>query len=98
VRRVILSPRAKADLKVIGRHIAKHDQTASQRWIARLRATCFKTIGMFPECGTQCDEWLPGMRCFSVGSYVIYFTGRNPVRILRIVHGAMEQENLEFDA
>lgn len=95
--RVIFAPRALADLKDIGRHIAQHNVPASKKWIKRLRATCRTTIGTFPDCGTQCDDWLPGMRCFSVGSYVIYFKGRDPVRILRIVHGAMEQDQIEFE-
>ena len=95
--RVILSPRAQADLKDIGQHIAQRNVFASKKWIKRLHATCRTTIGTFPECGTQCDDWLPGMRCFALGSYVIYFKGRNPVRILRIVHGAMEQDQLEFE-
>ena len=86
--RVVLSPRAQADLKDIGRHIAQRNVSASKKWIKRLRTTCRTTIGTFPECGTQCDDWLPGMRCFK---------GRNPVRILRIVHGAMEQDQLEFE-
>jgi toxin ParE1/3/4 len=97
VSRVIISPRAQADLKDIGRHIAKDNPAAAKKWVARLRETCKKVIGRFPGCGTQCDELLPGMRCFSVGSYVIYFKGRNPVRILRIVHGAMDQESLVYD-
>ena len=49
------------------------------------------------ECGTQCDQWLAGMRCFSVGTYIIYFKDRSPVRILRVVHGGRDQENLLFE-
>ena len=52
---------------------------------------------MFPDAGTTCDQLLPGMRCFSVGSYVIYFTGRSPVEILRIVHGAMDRDDIEYE-
>lgn len=95
--RVVLSRWVQADLDEIGRFIAQHNPSAAKKWVAKLRATCKTTIGPFPECGTQCDEWLPGMRCFSVGSYVIYFKGRNPVRILRMVHGGRDQESLIFE-
>jgi plasmid stabilization system protein ParE len=98
VSRVILSPLAQADLIEIGRHIAEQNAVAARKWVAKLRTTCKETIGTFPNCGAQCDDWLAGMRCFSVGSYVIYFKGRNPVRILRIVHGSRAQESLEYES
>jgi plasmid stabilization system protein ParE len=70
--RVVLSPWAQADLVEIGRHIERDNPAAAKKWVVKLRATCKKTVGTFPECGTQCDQWLVGMRCFSVGSYIIY--------------------------
>ena len=94
--RVVLARRAKADLRDIGRYIAQHNETAAKRWVQKLRRTCQSTIGTFPKCGTQRDDLLPGLRCFSVGSYVIFFRGRNPVEILRIVHGAMDASQLTF--
>jgi plasmid stabilization system protein ParE len=36
------------------------------------------------------------LRCFSVGNYVIFFRARNPVEILRILHGAMDASRLTF--
>ena len=95
--RVILSNWALADLRGIGRQISQHNPQASKRWVSKLRRTCKETIGTFPECGTRRDDLLPGMRCFSVGDYLIYFKSRDPVRILRIVHGTQTQENLRFE-
>jgi len=46
--------------------------------------------------GTQRDDLLPGIRCFCVGNYVIFFRRRNPVEILRIVHGAVDFNRLRF--
>jgi plasmid stabilization system protein ParE len=94
--RVVLTALARADLKAIGRHIARDNQVAAKRWVAKLRSTCKSTIGMFPECGTRCDELMEGMRCFSVDNYLIFFRGRDPVQIMRIVHGAMDVEQLRF--
>jgi toxin ParE1/3/4 len=94
--RVVITRAAKRDLKEIGSYIARDNEIASKRWVKKLRDKCKSTIGMFPECGTQCDKLLPTMRCFSVGSYLIFFRGRNPVEILRIVHGAMDITQLKF--
>jgi toxin ParE1/3/4 len=95
--RVILSKRAKADLRDIGSYISQHNETAAKRWVQKLRTTCKTTMGKFPECGTKRDDLLPGLRCFSVGNYLIYFRGRNPVEILRIVHGARDESRLTFE-
>jgi plasmid stabilization system protein ParE len=45
---------------------------------------------MFPQAGTMRDELCAGLRCFSVGSYVIYFREREPVVIIRVLHGARD--------
>ena len=42
------------------------------------------------------DDLLPGMRCFTVGNYVIFFRSKNPVQILRIIHGAQDVSSLDF--
>ena len=97
MKRVILSHRARADLKDIGQFIRQHNPEAARKWVAKLRSTCKSTIGMFPNCGTTCDHLTPGARCFSVGSYVIFFRGTGPVEILRIVNGAMDFSRLKFD-
>lgn len=96
-RRYHFSPAANRDLRVIAAHIGKDNKAAAIKLVSRLRDVCRTTLVMFPNAGTRCDQFLPGMRCFSVGDYLIYFTSRDPVRILRIVHGAMEQENLQFE-
>ena len=97
-RRYHFAENAKRDLKDIAAYIAsKGNKQAAQKVVKRLREVCRTTLVMFPEGGTMCDELLPGMRCFSVGSYVIYFTGRSPVEILRIVHGARDREDIEYE-
>ena len=96
MKRVILSRRAQADLKDIGRFIGQHNPVAAKRWVGKLRAICKETIGMFPRCGTQYDQYLPGMRGFSVGNYFIFFRGQGPVEILRVVNGTMDFDRLNF--
>jgi plasmid stabilization system protein ParE len=94
--RAILSPRAQADLEQIGRRIAQRNLAFAKQWVAQRHATC-KVIASFPGCGKQCDEWLPGVRCFMAGCYAIYFKGRDPLRILRIVHETMDEELLVYE-
>jgi plasmid stabilization system protein ParE len=94
--RVILSRLAQSGLVDIGRFIAQHNEQAARKWVRKLRETCKKTIGMFPGCGTRMDHLLTGMRCYSIGSYVIFFRGRDPVDILRVVNGAMDFNQLRF--
>lgn len=96
-RRYLFADNAKRDLKDIAAYIGKDNKPAAIKVVKRLREVCRTTLVMFPEAGTRCDELLPGMRCFSVGNYLIYFTGRSPVEILRIVHGAMDQIDIDFE-
>ena len=97
-RRYHFAENAKRDLKEVAGFIGKDNKRAAQRVVKRLREVCRTTLVMFPEAGTKCDDLLPGMRCFSVGSYTIYFIGRNPVEILRIVHGGRDKESLLFES
>ena len=93
-----ITPRARKDLHAISRHISKDSPAAAKRTITELQSVCKTMLAAFPRAGTQRDDLLPGMRCFSVGNYVIFFRGENPVEILRILHGAMDFDQLRFDA
>jgi toxin ParE1/3/4 len=93
-----LSPRARADLREIAAYISQFNADAAIRLVSRLKAVCRDTLATAPELGTRCDEYLPGMRCFSVGNYVIFFRDRNPVEVLRIVHGKRDFGRLSFDS
>jgi plasmid stabilization system protein ParE len=85
--RVILTRLAQSDFKDIGRFISQRNEPAAKKWVRKLRTTCKTTIASFPHCGTQFDHLLSGMRAFSVG---------HPVEILRVVHGAMDYNQLKF--
>jgi plasmid stabilization system protein ParE len=91
-----LSPLAKQDLREIAAYIAQFDAEAAHRWTGRLKEVCRETLALAPGLGTRCDELLPGMRCYSVGNYVIFFRDRNPVEILRIVNGNRDFNQLQF--
>ena len=46
------------------------------------------------QSGQACDELAPGLRCFSVGNYVIFFRRTDSVQIIRVIHGARDIESL----
>ena len=96
MKRYRLLPLAREDLRSIAAYIAQHRPQAAKRMVRRIKDACENTISRFPECGTQVDELMPGMRCFSVESFVIFFRGRNPVDIMRIVHGSRDFNELTF--
>ncbi|HUE71700.1 MAG TPA: type II toxin-antitoxin system RelE/ParE family toxin [Pirellulaceae bacterium] len=79
-----------ADLRSIAAHIRKDSARAAKRVVAEIRNVCKETLATFPVSGTACDELSPGLRCFSVGNYVIFFRATNPVEITRVLHGAMD--------
>ena len=88
--RVVFSAPARRDLREIAAYIGRHDPEAAKRVVARIREVCKSTLATFPAGGTMRDELRPGLRCLSVGNYVIYFRSRNPVEIVRVLHGARD--------
>lgn len=90
------SDAAKRDLRQIGAYIRKDSRRAAKQVVDELRRVCRKTLVLFPEVGTMRDDLSPGLRCFSVGNYVIYFRGRDPVFIVRVIHGARDERSLDF--
>ena len=91
------SPQALADLKGIMAHIAQDKPQAAQRFVGRLREKC-ELLAMTPYAGTARDDLSPGLRAFSVGSFVVYFRPtETAVRVERVLHGAMDVDALFFD-
>lgn len=81
---------AKADLRDIAQYIRRDNPAAARQTVKRLREVCQSTLVMFPQGGTKRDDLATGLRAFSGGNYVIYFTGRDPVVIVRVLHGARD--------
>ena len=91
-----ISAPAKDDLRAIATYIRKDNPQAAKRVVEQIRAVCKTTLVMFPLGGTQREDLSPGLRCFSVGNYVIYFRGRDPVEIVRVLHGACDVARVMF--
>lgn len=71
--------------------ISRDRPGAARALLARIRKTC-RLLARAPAMGTARDDLAAGLRCFSVGSYVIYFrAAEGGIEVLRVVHGAQDQ-------
>ena len=80
---------ARADLKQIGRHIAKESQSreTALAFLDRIAATC-ETLATQPDAGELCPDLGENVRRFSVGNYVVFYSPlRDGITILRVLHG-----------
>lgn len=81
-----VTPRAKADLREIGRYIAKDNPVAAQNFIHKCYAQ-FQLIGEHPGIGHKREDLTTKPYLFmSMGSYMIaYTTKTKPPSILRVL-------------
>ena len=88
--RIVLSPLAASDMESIGDYIAKDSPKRAQTFVAELRAVCAK-IANEPLAFRHRPELGADIRSYAHGNYVIFFqTGARQVRIVRVLHGAMD--------
>jgi toxin ParE1/3/4 len=93
MKRLIVSPHARADLKSIRLTIARDRPTIAAKQITAIRKR-FKLFCEFPLVGELVERFGPGVRRFTVGIYVIYFRpSAETVDILRVLHGAQDAES-----
>ena len=91
--RLIRAPEALADLHSIVGHIARDNPTAALRRIESVE-TLFHTLSRQPLMGERCQSHRWGeQRRFLHGHYVVYYRPLdNGVDILRVLHGARDQD------
>jgi toxin ParE1/3/4 len=88
--RLFFSPSAREDLDGILDYIAKDNPTAAGRFVGKLKEACIR-IAEFPSIGVVRDDLAPGVRCFPVGSYLIFYgSGDVGVEIVRVLHGSRD--------
>lgn len=88
--RLFFSPSAREDLNSIFDHIANDNPTAAGHFVGKLKETCSR-IAEFPSIGVVRDDLAPGVRCFPVGSYLIFYRSRAVgVEIVRVLHGSRD--------
>jgi toxin ParE1/3/4 len=94
MNRLVVTPRAAADLEEIGDFIALDNPTAALRFIERLELAS-RLLRDHPHIGVAHDEIAEGARIFPVGNYLILFRAlEDGVEIVRYAHGARRLQGL----
>jgi toxin ParE1/3/4 len=92
--RVQLTRPAHDDLRSVWLHIARDNVSAADRLIDRVFDQC-RLYSSQPAAGTAVDRLQPGLRCFSIGNYVIFFRHEpESLLVVRVLHGARNIEEL----
>ena len=89
-----LSTEARADLADIRRFIARDNPRAAAKVVHSIRESLRDVISRYPLVGTACSEIAPGLRCFPVGSYVIFYRVDATVTVVRVLHGARDASSI----
>jgi toxin ParE1/3/4 len=85
-----LARQADADLDEIADYIADRNPSAALRQIDAFYQK-FALLGRQPLMGQSCGHLRPGLRCFSAGTYVIFYVPRDDgIEVERVVHGARD--------
>jgi toxin ParE1/3/4 len=92
--RIIRTPQAREDLFSIWDYIAERNARAADALIQRIDET-LRTLAANPGIGQRQDQYRPGLRCFSVGVYLIfYLTITDGIEVIRVLHGARDIPSL----
>jgi len=89
-RRLLLSPRAAADLEDIADYIARDNMERAATFVAELDAKC-RAVAATPDIYPPRPDLAPGLRMAVHGRYLVLFrelSGENAVRVERVLHGA----------
>lgn len=94
-----ISQAAEKDLDSIWDYIAIRSLSAADRMIDRI-VDRFTMLADHPLMGEVRDELLRGLRCFTVGNYVIFYRSieiaQTSVEIVRVLHGARDVERISW--
>ena len=92
--RIIVSPLAQADIDEIWDYIARDSLRNADRFVDRIEQR-FGLLAANPRLGVARDDLRPGLRRFGHARYLIYYRLiRDGIEVVRVVHGARDQEAL----
>jgi toxin ParE1/3/4 len=95
-RRLLLSPRAAADLEEIADYIARDNPIRAANFVAELEAKC-RAVAASPELDPARADLVPGLRMAVHGRYLVLcrdLAGENTVRVERVLHSARNLSQL----
>ena len=90
--RIVRTPIARQDLKGIGRHIAAESgsRDVALRFLDAVQRKIATYAGQ-PELGERRPDLGTEVRCFPVGSYVVFYRPhKNGIEVLRVLHGSRD--------
>ena len=85
---------ANRDLLEIWVYTAERSPQSADRVIDTITAV-LQELAQMPGMGRSREDYLPGMRSFPAGNYVIYYRPiADGIRVLRVLHGARNMEDV----
>ncbi len=87
-RRLLLSPRAAADLEDIVEYIARDNPERAATFVEELEAKC-RAVAAAPDIYPARPDLAPGLRMAVHGRYLVLFRelpGQTAVRVERVLH------------
>lgn len=92
--KAIITPEAEEDIDQIIAYIAIDNPDASAIFYDRF-IHFFETLAANPRAGRERDELGEGLRCFPVGSYLVFYRfWAGEIAITRVVHAARDLDEL----
>lgn len=88
--KITVTSTADLDLVEIWLSIARDKPQAADRIVDRFHET-FQTLAANPVLGQAVDRYQKGLRCFSVGKYIVFFKSTDEQLVVyRVLHGARD--------
>jgi toxin ParE1/3/4 len=91
---LILTNKAKSDLKEIGRYTQDHwGRDQRDKYLTMLDA-CFQRLAANPLKGNDCSDIRSGYRKFIVGRHVIFYRQKSTdtIEVIRVLHSRMDAD------
>jgi toxin ParE1/3/4 len=89
-----LTEQAEADLDDLWAYIAADNLAAADRMVDAVLEGSRRHV-RFPGMGQSRDDLRPGLRCFVVSPYVVFYRSvEDTIEVLRILHGARDISRL----
>ena len=89
-----LTEQAEADLDELWAYIAANNPDAADRMVDAVLEGSRMHV-RFPGMGQSRDDLRPGLRCFVVSPYVVFYRPiEDTIEVLRVLHGARDISRL----
>lgn len=92
--RILRTSLAEKDLASIWTYIADDNVSAADRLVDRIDQA-FKMLAASSDLGETMAQFRPGLRAWTIGSYVIYYSATDEgIEVCRVLHAARRREDL----